>query len=71
MLVSILINHFLSLVLKGIPNRLPKIVFALSAEHASRSRKIGSIIKLDVDMVVLMYEADVLVSVMTCASFGS
>ena len=60
----------LSLNLQGIPNRLPKIVLALSAEHASQSGNSGSRIKLDVDMVVLMDEEDGLISATNCDSFG-
>ena len=53
-LVSISIKHFISVILQGIPNRLPKIVFILSAKYDLRSGNIGSIIILDVDVVGMM-----------------
>ena len=65
-----LYKPFLSPILQGVPNRLQIIVFVLSAEHDPQARNIGSKIKLDVDVVGLMDEADELISVMTCASFG-
>ena len=64
-----LYKTFLSLILKGIPNSLPKIVFVISAEYASRYGKIESIIILDVDVVLLIYKVYGLISAMTCASF--
>ena len=44
-----LYNHLLSLILRKIPNRLPKMVFALSVEHDLRAENIRSIIILDVE----------------------
>ena len=61
---------FLSLIFKGIPNYLPKIVFALSAEHALLNGNIASRIILDVDVVGLIDEYAWLISVINCASFG-
>ena len=52
-------------------NRLPKIVFALSAEHASWAGNIVSRAILNVDVVGFMDEADGFISAMTHASFGS
>ena len=66
-----LYKKHLSLILQGIPNRLTKIVFAISAEHVSRAGNIGSRIKLYVDVEVLMDDTDGLISPMTCDSFGS
>ena len=65
-----LYNHLLSLILRKIPNRLPKMVFALSVEHDLRAENIGSIIILDVNMVWLMVNTYKLISAMTHASFG-
>ena len=69
-MVTISINYFISLILKGIPNLLPKIVFLLSAEHTSRAGNIGSRIILDIDVVGMMDEEDWLISEMTRDIFG-
>ena len=61
---------FLSLILQGIPNRLPKIVFAISSEHALQDGNIRSRIILDVDMLILMDKAYILIIAMNRASFG-
>ena len=67
---TLCINHYLSLILKVMLNRFPKIVFALSAEHALRAGNIGSRIILDVDVVGLMDETDGLICAMNHTSFG-
>ena len=59
------INHYLSLILLGIPNRFPKIVFALSAEHALQAGNIEPRIIMDVDMVGFMEKGYWLIIVMT------
>ena len=70
LLITLRINHFLSLIMQGIPNCLPKIVFSLSAEHASRVGHIISRIILNVDVVGFIDEEDICISEMTRASFG-
>ena len=64
-----LYKPFISLILEGIPNHIPKILFALSSEHASWAGNIVSIIILDVYMVGLMDEEDWLSSAITHANF--
>ena len=70
LLETIRIHHFLSLIWQGIPNRHPKIVFVLSAEHDLRAINIGSRIILDVDVVGMMDEEDWFITSMNCDSFG-
>ena len=50
------------------PNRLPKIGFAISSEHASLAGNIVSIIILDVDVARLMDKAYGFIIAMTHAS---
>ena len=69
-LANLRINCFLLLILQVIPNRLPKIFFALSDEHTSQAGNIGSRIILDVDVVVFMDEEYWLISSMTHDIFG-
>ena len=69
-LITLRINHFYHWFCKGIPNRLPKQLFALSAEHALQDRNSGIRIILGVNVIGLMNEVDELISSMTHDSFG-
>ena len=55
--------------MQGIPNHLPKIVFALSAEHDLRAENIGPRIIMDIDVVGFMDEEYWLIIVVTRANF--
>ena len=62
-------KQLLPLILQEIRKFLPKIVFALSAEHDLRAENIGPRIIMDIDVVGFMDEEDCLSSAITCDIF--